>query len=235
MFCSQCGNSVAEGSATCPRCGTSLSRSQGSNVRVGAPGASGAPGAPGASAGYSPSGTPGGYSPSGAPGGYSPSGGPAPFGGSMGPAPSGTPAFSFDLKRLTRNDQIVGGATIVFIISLFLPWFTSSAGIYSGSVNGLWHGYMYLPLLISLAVLVFLVLRAGFEALPFKMPVDDEVALLIATGVTFVLTVLSFVFKPSGDGIVSIGWGFGAFIGLIAAAVAVAPLGVPFLRSRAGH
>jgi hypothetical protein len=43
------------------------------------------------------------------------------------------------------------------------------------------------------------------------------------------------VFKPSGDGIVSIGWGFGAFIGLIAAAVAVAPLGVPFLRSRAGH
>lgn len=223
MFCSQCGNSVAEGSATCPQCGASLNRGQGANVRVGASGAAGAPG------GYRPSGTPGGYSPPGAPGGYSPSGGP------MGPVPTTTPAFSFDLKRLTRNDQIVGGATIVFIISLFLPWFTSSAGIYSGSVNGLWHGYMYLPLFISLAVLVFLVLRAGFETLPFKIPVDDEVALLIATGVTFVLTVLSFVFKPSGDGIVSIGWGFGAFIGLIAAAVAVAPLGVPFLRSRAGR
>ncbi len=153
----------------------------------------------------------------------------------MGSAAAVTPAFNFDLKRLARNDQIVGIATIVFVISLFLPWFTSSAGVYSASVNGLWHGYMYLGLILALAVIAYLVLRAGFEELPFRLPFDHERALLAATGVIFVLTVLSFVFKPSGAGIVSIGWGFGAFIGLIAAIAAVAPLGLPFLRSRAGR
>jgi hypothetical protein len=162
-------------------------------------------------------------------------GGPAPAGGPMGSAATVGPAFSFDLKRLTRNDQVVGAATIVFFISLFLPWFTSSAGIYSASVNGLWHGYMYIGLILALAVIAYLVLRAGFEALPFRLPLDHEQALLAATGVIFVLTVISFVFKPSGAGIVSIGWGFGAFVGLVAALAAVAPLGLPFLRSRAGR
>jgi len=162
-------------------------------------------------------------------------GGPTPAGGLTGSAATVTPAFNFDLKRLTRNDQIVGAATIVFFISLFLPWFTSSAGIYSASVNGLWHGYMYIGLILALAVIAYLVLRAGFETLPFRLPLDQERALLAATGVIFVLTVISFVFKPSGAGIVSIGWGFGAFVGLVAAAAAVAPLGLPFLHSRAGR
>jgi hypothetical protein len=59
--------------------------------------------------------------------------------------------------------------------------------------------------------------------------------LLAATAVVFVLTVISFVFKPSGYGLVSIGWGAGAFIGLIAAIVAVAPIGLPFVRSHTGR
>jgi hypothetical protein len=66
----------------------------------------------------------------------------------------------------------VGAATIVFFISLFLPWFTSSAGIYSASVNGLWPGYMYIGLILALAVIAYLVLRAGFDALPFRLPLD---------------------------------------------------------------
>jgi hypothetical protein len=162
-------------------------------------------------------------------------GGPASAGGPTASAATVTPAFNFDLKRLTRNDQIVGAATIVFFISLFLPWFTSSAGIYSASVNGLWHGYMYIGFILALAVIAYLVLCAGFQALPFRLPLDHEKALLAATGVIFVLTVISFVFKPSGAGVVSIGWGFGAFVGLAAAVAAVAPLGLPFLRSRAGR
>ena len=146
-----------------------------------------------------------------------------------------TPAFSFDLERLTRSDRIVGGATAVFLISLFLPWFSSNAGIYSGSVNGLWHGYMYIDLILALAILVYLVLRAGFGELPFRLPVGPEQALLAATGVMLLLAVISFVFKPTGAGVVSIGWGFGAFVGLAAAVVAAVPLGVPFLRSRTGR
>jgi hypothetical protein len=150
------------------------------------------------------------------------------------PAPA-APAFGLDMRRLTRVDRIVGGASLVFIVSLFLPWFTSSADGISGSVDGLWHGYMYLGLILALAILGYLVIRAGFEQMPFQLPLDHERLLLAATAVVFVLTVISFVFQPSGDGIVSIGWGFGAFVGLIAAIVAVAPLGLPFLRSRTGR
>jgi len=148
------------------------------------------------------------------------------------------PAFSLDLKRLTRNDRIVGGATIVFVISLFLPWFTVSDGVFSASVNGLWHGYMYIALILAFAVLAYLVLRAGFEQLPFKLPLGHEQAMLVAAAAIFVLTVLSFVFKPAGasDAFASVNWGwsFGAVIGLAAAVVAVLPLGLPFLRSRTG-
>jgi hypothetical protein len=153
-----------------------------------------------------------------------------------GPATAAVTApFGFDLKRLTRADQIVGGATAVFLISLFLPWFSSSAGIYSGSVNGLWHGYMYIDLILALAILVYLVLRAGFEELPFRLPFRPEQGLLAATGIVLLLAVISFVFKPTGGGVVSIGWGFGAFLGLAAAVTAAAPLGLPALRSRTGR
>jgi hypothetical protein len=238
MICSQCGNNVAEGAAACPRCGAPQSTGPGASVRVstvpgrpGGPGTAGAPGSPYAAAG------PGGQYAAAGPAGPYPAGPGAP-GGAMGPA-AAAPAFSLDLKRLTRNDQMVGGATIVFIISLFLPWFTVSGGFLSASVNGLWHGYMYIALILAIAELAYLVLRAGFEQLPFRLPLEPEQALLVATAVVFALTVLSFVFKPAGasDAFASVSWswGIGAFIGLAAAVVAVLPLGLPFLRSRTGR
>jgi hypothetical protein len=229
MICSQCGNNVAEGSAACPRCGAPQSTAQGANVRVstvsagpGGIGTAAMPGGPYAAAG------PGG--PLGA--------GPGAPGRAVGQAVA-APAFNLDIKRLTRNDRVVGGATIVFVISLFLPWFTVSDGVFSASVNGLWHGYMYIALILAIAVLAQEVLRAGFEQLPFRLPVRHEQAMLVATAAIFVLTVLSFVFKPAGasDAFASVNWGwsFGAFIGLAAAVVAVLPLGLPFLRSRTGR
>jgi hypothetical protein len=146
------------------------------------------------------------------------------------------PAFNLDLRRLTRNDQIVGAATLVLFISLFLPWFTVSfRGIGGGSVNGLYHGYMYIDLILALAVLAFLVVRAGYDELPFRLPVSPEQALLAATGLNLLLALISFVFKPASVLGISVGWGIGAFIGLIAAIAAVVPLAWPYLQSRAGR
>jgi hypothetical protein len=159
-----------------------------------------------------------------------PAPGGAPIGGA---APS--PAFHFELQRLSRNDQIAGAGTLVLFISLFLPWFASSVGIYSASVNGLYHGYMYLTLIVALAILAYLVIRAGFAQLPFKVPLRHEQVLLIGTGINFVLTLISFVFKPASVPGISIGWSIGAFLGLIAAIVAVVPEGLPFVRSRTGR
>jgi hypothetical protein len=50
--------------------------------------------------------------------------------------------------------------------------------------------------------------------------------------INLVLVLLAFLFKPAGFGVVSVGWSFGAFIGLIAAIVAVVPLARPALAAR---
>jgi hypothetical protein len=142
------------------------------------------------------------------------------------------PPFAFDAKRWTRAQRITLTGTGVLFISLFLPWFTYNFGLGSVSVDGLWHGWMYLVLFISLAIVVYLVAHAGFTEMPFKLPLAEERLLLIGTGVNAVLTLLGFLDKPGGIGFHGVGWGFGAFVGLIAAFVAAGPQFGPAIRAR---
>jgi hypothetical protein len=141
------------------------------------------------------------------------------------------PAFNFDAKRWTRAQIITGAATLVLFISLFLPWFSYNFDFGSVSVDGLWHGWMYLVLLISIAVIAWLIMGAGYETRPFEVGLSDEQILLIATGINLVLTLIAFLDKPGG-GFSGIQWGFGAVLGVIAAIVAVAPLGIDLFRGR---
>jgi hypothetical protein len=93
-------------------------------------------------------------------------------GGAAATAGSNIPAYRFDAARWTMADRIAGIATIVLFISLFLPWFTYTAGFLgasvSFSVNGLWHGWMYLTLILSILIVAYLVLRAGWDSLPIS-------------------------------------------------------------------
>jgi hypothetical protein len=192
MFCSQCGNDVANGAAACPRCGAPVHQAAGAqpSARSGGPGAARPAGAPAS-------------------------------------------AFKFEVSRWSRADQIAGGATLLLFISLFLPWFGISIGGFGGTADGLSaHGYLYITLILCLAILAYLVLVAGFERLPFTLPLSHEQVMLAATGINFVLVLIAFVFKPGGGGV---GWRFGAFVGLIAAIVAVAPLAVPAIQARRAH
>ncbi len=157
----------------------------------------------------------------------------SPAGSAAGPAagPVGASgaavSFAFDLKRWSRQDQICGIATLVLFIALFLPWFSYNLVFVTVSVDGLWHGWTYLVLLLSLAILAYIVLRAGLKEMP-ELPMADAQLLLIATSVNALLVVLAFVFKPSGSG-----WDYGAVLGLIAAIVAWIPFVLPFAHSRA--
>jgi len=138
--------------------------------------------------------------------------------------------YKFDSARLTKEHKIVGISTLVLLISLWLPWFGYSGyfGLYSGSVDGLWHGYMYIVMILCFAIVAYLVLLAGMEEMPFKLPIPEAQALLVATAINVVLTVISFLTKPSGTS-----WKFGAFIGLITALIAVAPKMIPAIQARA--
>ena len=178
-----------------------------------------------ASGGYNnPGGQPGGY-PQGQyqpPGnGYTP--------GSTGP---GVPPVSFDLNRATTVDKVVAVASFVALISIWMPWYTASDGLASASASGTSvHGWLWLEFLVALLLIAYLVARIAWDKLPFNLPVAHAPLLIVGTALQLLLVLIAFIDIPSsGDGI-SIGWGFGAFLGLIAALVAGGPVLVPAVRS----
>ena len=100
-------------------------------------------------------------------------------------------AFRFDAARWTMADRIAGGATLVLFISLFLPWFSVSAGFgnftASSSVDALTaHGYLYLVLLLALAMLGYLIVSAGLDSMP-ALPLSHEQILGAAAAVNLLL------------------------------------------------
>ena len=201
--CPQCQSQAGDEANHCPSCGAALS----------------ATAAPPQAA--PPTGPPPGNIPPPPPPSAAPAG--------AGAATSGLPPFKFDIARWSLADRIAGVATVVLFICLFLPWFTISFGFGSGSVNGLWHGWMWLSLILSIVIIAYLVLLAGWEKLPISQDVPHLTVMLIATIVNAVLVLISFIDKPGGSGV---GWGFGAIVGLIAALVAAAPYAIPQLRAR---
>jgi hypothetical protein len=138
----------------------------------------------------------------------------------------------FDVARWTKVDRIVGIATFVLFISLFLDWFGVSFGIYSAAESGLSaHGYLYIDLILCLLILIYLVIKASFDEMPFKLPFAEDMLFFGATGINFLLVLIGFLLKPGGS---AVGWRYGAFIGLIAAIVAVAPYVMPFVKKMQG-
>jgi len=138
----------------------------------------------------------------------------------------------FDVARWTKVDRIVGIATFVLFISLFLDWFGVSFGIYSAAESGLSaHGYLYIDLILCLLILIYLVIKASFDEMPFKLPVAEDMLFFGATGINFLLVLIGFLLKPGGSGV---GWRYGAFVALIAAIVAVAPYVMPFVKKMQG-
>jgi hypothetical protein len=181
-----------------------------------------------ASGGYNNPGTqqqPGGY-PQGQ---YQP---PAGNGYTPGSSGSGVPPVNFDLNRATTVDKVVAVASFVALISIWMPWYTASDGLVSVSASGTTvHGWLWLEFLVALLLIVYLVARVAWDKLPFNLPVAHAPLLVVGTALQLLIVLIAFIDIPSsGDG-VSIGWGFGAFLGLLAALVAGGPVLVPAVRS----
>jgi hypothetical protein len=149
---------------------------------------------------------------------------------------SAATTIKFDISQLSHPDKIVGGASLVLFISLFLSWFSYNTGfgVYSGSGLSV-HGYLYIPLLISIAIIAMMAATAlGLWTYPANSPLPRERAMLIGTAISLVLVVIGFLSKPGGVGS-GVGWSFGAFVGLAAAVVALLPLARPALAARRGQ
>jgi hypothetical protein len=140
------------------------------------------------------------------------------------------PAYKFDAARWSTADRIAGVATVVLFISLFLAWFGISVIGITVTASGVSaHGYLYIVMILSILIVAYLVLRAGWEELPGGINLPHLTTMMVATLVNLVIVFIAFIFKPGGSGV---GWEFGAFLALIAAVVAAAPYAVPQLRAK---
>ncbi|HTX81575.1 MAG TPA: hypothetical protein VME44_05320 [Streptosporangiaceae bacterium] len=117
------------------------------------------------------------------------------------------------------SDLAIGGAVIVLIIALFLPWFSMSAN--GGTADGLSsHGDLWVVFVLALLALIVLVARDAIARLPGNLPSPEQM-LVGATGLALLLTILGVVQKPSSVAVLgSVGWSYGGWVALVAAIVA---------------
>jgi len=218
MICTQCGCNISGRTAACPACGARLAAQSMPAQSMPAQGVAGqsmpAQGMP--SQGRPAQSAAGRFQPAQ----------PAHL-----PEQAASPAFRLELSRLTNSDRVTGIASLVLLVSLFLPWYGVNLLGISAEADGLTvHGYLYIVLLLCVAIIAYLVTWAGFEELPVRLPLSHQQRLLVASGLNTVLVLLAFLTKPDGTG-----WRFGAFAGLLAALIAMAPLVIRAVQARRGR
>ncbi|MDA8185133.1 MAG: zinc ribbon domain-containing protein [Actinomycetota bacterium] len=120
------------------------------------------------------------------------------------------PKYHFDARRLATGDRLVGVATLVLFVALFLPW--AGLGFFGGYASVLaLDGWMYLVFLVCLATMVYLALRA-VNGLELRLPLPHRQVLAAGTGFMLFLTLIAFLTIPTLPH-----WSLGAFLGLVAA------------------
>jgi len=135
--------------------------------------------------------------------------------------------FRLDLRRLSRAEQVTGAASMIVLVSLFLPWYGFSELGASITVSGTTaHSYLMLVVITALLMTGYLLLRCGWDELPVRLPVAPEVVLLVGAGLQLALVLAGFLDMPMSG----LGWEIGAYLALIAAAAAAVPLISPALQ-----
>ena len=133
----------------------------------------------------------------------------------------------FDAKRLSRLDWAVVGAAGVSFISLFLPWYGASSGVFSASVSGWSTSYGWFGALLIIAAGVFLALQRSQVNLN-SVPVTPAVVVLGAAVLGTLIVVIRWITLPSGHAgiggvtIYSYGPRVGIFLTILAGLVQVA-------------
>lgn len=118
-----------------------------------------------------------------------------------------------DFSKLTKGDQILGGAGIVFLITTFLSWFTIDFLGVSISANGWDVGFLWarLPFFIVLGMIIWIALKRFSGA---SLPADIPALYLVGGGLTLLLPFLKLLIGEDGP----VSRAFGLFLAVIAGA-----------------
>jgi hypothetical protein len=128
-------------------------------------------------------------------------------------------------SALNAKERIAGPATLVLLISFWLPWYSFGPI----SADGLSvHGWLFIAVLDAIVLVLYALITAfGVGDLEEQGRLSKEQLLTVLTGVNLVLVALGFLLKPAG-----FSWSWGAFLALAAAIVAFLPYGVPLVEAR---
>jgi hypothetical protein len=127
-----------------------------------------------------------------------------------------------EISKLSRNDLIVLAGFVLAIIGLSLSWYTVGAGLAGIGSIGVTTGWDYG---LGVFVFIFTLLAAAIvllKALPsvkFALPIPEALVVMALGGLSVVFVLIRIIAKPSGAGIVHVGWGFGIFLTLIAVVI----------------
>jgi hypothetical protein len=141
------------------------------------------------------------------------------------PAPKRVGKSRQRLNALNGRDRVIGSATLVLLISFWLPWY--SVGPISATGLRV-HGWLFIAVVDSIVLVVYVLITAfgvGDLAAQGRMSKDQLLALII--GVNLALVALAILLKPAG-----FTWAWGAFVALAAAIVAFLPFGVPLIKAQ---
>ena len=129
------------------------------------------------------------------------------------------------LNALNGQDAIVGPATLVLLVSFWLPWY--SIGPLSADALSV-HGWLFIAVLDSIMLVLYVLITAfGVGDLAAQGRLSKDQLLAFVTGGNLALVVLGFLLKPSG-----FSWSWGAFLALVAAIVAFVPFGLPLMQTQ---
>jgi len=130
------------------------------------------------------------------------------------------------VNGLSRAEWVFGPATLVLLISFWLPWY--SLGPISADGLSV-HGWLFVAVLNSIVLVLYVLITAfGVGDLAEMGRISKDQLLTLLTGLNLgLVVVLGFFLKPAGF---SLAWG--AYLALVASLVAFLPFGIPLVQSR---
>jgi hypothetical protein len=128
------------------------------------------------------------------------------------------------LNALDGKDRVFGPATLVLLVSFWLPWYSFGPISFDGLSA---HGWLFIAALDSIVLVLYVLITAfGVGDLAAQGRLSKEQLLTWITGINLALVVLGFLLKPAGSS-----WSWGAFLAVVAAIVAFLPFGIPLIRA----
>src|SRR5271155_1678624 len=120
------------------------------------------------------------------------------------PAPKRDRKWRQRLNALSAEDRVAAPATVVLLVSFWLPWY--SIGPFSADGLSV-HGWLFIAVLDSIVLVVYFLITAyGVGEFAAQGRFSKEQILILLTGVSVALVVLGFLLKPTG-----FSWSWGAF------------------------